>query len=131
MKQSDELIEIINGWFEAVAKGDTSWVDKYVSKQAGVRLVGTDPNEWLTGEDVIEFLKNEAQTLGGNVKVSHGETEAFTDGTVGWGVARPVVILPNGKEFRPRWSAVFHQEEGSWKLVQLHASVGVPNEEIL
>jgi hypothetical protein len=44
--------------------------------------------------------------------------------------------LPNGKSFSPRWSAVFHQEGGEWKLVQmhaseLHASVGIPNEELL
>ena len=60
-----------------------------------------------------------------------GEAEAFREGTVGWGVARPTLTLPAGKAISPRWSAVFHQEDGEWKLVQLHASVGVPNEALL
>ena len=129
MKESPELINIINGWFEAVVKGDPSYADKLLSSQ--VRLVGTDPNEWMEGDAAIEFLKHEAQTMGGQVKVTHGKTEAYFEGTVGWGVAHPVISLPNGKKFSPRWSAVFHQEYDEWKLVQLHASVGVSNEEIL
>lgn len=131
MEQSPELRDIITGWFTAVAQGDTSWVDRHVSRQAGVRLVGTDPNEWLGGEQAAHFLAEEAKAMGGNVQISVGEAEAYREGSVGWGVARPTITLPNGKAFSPRWSAVFHQENGAWKMVQLHASVGVPNEELL
>ena len=132
MERSPELEQIIGGWFQAVSHGDTSWVDRHVSQQARVRLVGTDPNEWLDGEQVAEFLKEEAKALAPmGVKVAAGEPEACREGTVGWGVTRPTLTLPNGKEISPRWSAVFHQEDGQWKLVQLHASVGIPNEELL
>jgi hypothetical protein len=30
----------------------------------------------------------------------------------------------------PRWSAVFRRENGDWKAVQVHASVGVTNEQL-
>jgi hypothetical protein len=131
MERSPELCDIIVGWFEAVSTGDASWVDRHVSRQAGVRLVGTDPNEWLEAERVADFLTGEVQAMGGNVSISPGEPETFREGTVGWGVARPTITLPDGREIAPRWSAVFHQEAGEWKIVQLHASVGVPNEELL
>jgi adenylate cyclase len=131
MQASAELRNIINAWFESVANGDISWADRHISRQAGVRLVGTDPTEWVAGEQVAEFLKDEVQAMGGVVQVSLGETEAYQEGSVGWGVARPTLTLPHGKQFSPRWSAVFHQENGEWKLVQLHASVGIPNEELL
>lgn len=131
MEPSAELRGIIVGWFEAVSNGDASWVDRHVSHQAGVRLIGTDPNEWLQGERVAEFLKGEVQAIGGGVNISPGETEAYREGTVGWGVTRPTISLPNGQTFSPRWGAVFHQEDGEWKLVHLHASVGVSNEELL
>ena len=48
-----------------------------------------------------------------------------------WGRARPTITLPNGQSFSPRWGAVLHREDGAWKIVQLHASVGVSNEELL
>ncbi len=129
MEPSPELREIIVGWFEAAAIGDVSWRDRHVSRQAGMRIVGTDPKEWLHGEQAYAFLKEEAERVGGKIKVIVPDAEAFTEGDVGWGVARPVITLPDGAQVSPRWSAVFHREEGQWKLVQLHASIGVSNEE--
>jgi hypothetical protein len=129
MQTSAELQRIINTWFESVANGDLTWTDRHISRNT-VRLVGTDPNEWLDGEHVTAFLKEEVKALGGVVKVELGDTEAYQEGSVGWGLARPTLIMPNGQKVSPRWSAVFHQEDGEWKLVQLHASVGIPNEEL-
>jgi ketosteroid isomerase-like protein len=128
MQTSNELREIINNWFESVASGDLSWTDRHISKTA--RLVGTDPNEWFEGEQAAEFLKEEVKAMGSVIKVELGETEAYEEGSVGWGLARPTLIMPDGKQIFPRWSAVFHEEDGEWKLVQLHASVGVSNEEL-
>ncbi|MDQ4043885.1 MAG: nuclear transport factor 2 family protein [Chloroflexota bacterium] len=130
MEPSAELRDIIAGWFESVERGDVSWVDHHVSRDTAVRLVGTDPNEWLEGEDVAQFLKEEVQTMGGQVRITPGHAEAFREGGIGWGIIRPTITLPDGREVTPRWSAVFHQENGEWRLVQLHASVGVSNEEL-
>jgi hypothetical protein len=49
----------------------------------------------------------------------------------GWGMARATVSIAGEKQVPIRSSAVFHREEGGWKLVQFHASVGVPNEGLL
>lgn len=131
MQQAPDLRKVIEDWFEAVSRGDTSWVDRHVSRSPGVRLVGTDPDEWLQGEQVAEFLKGEAEAIGGSVTVSFGDTEAYCEGTVGWGIARPILTFPDGQAFSPRWAGVFHREDGEWKLVQVHASVGIPNEQLL
>lgn len=57
------------------------------------------------------------------------ETEAFSEGSVGWGATRLSITFPDGTLVSPRWTAVLHQEHGEWKFVQLHASIGVPDEE--
>jgi hypothetical protein len=36
-----------------------------------------------------------------------------------------------GRRVPVRLTAVLHQEEGDWKAVQIHASIGVPNEQML
>ena len=131
MQASTELRAIITGWFDSVVSGDHSWAERHVSRRAGVRLVGAAPAEWLEGPQVVEFLREEVRALGGLIQVMAMETEAYREGTVGWGVANPILALPNGRQFAPRWSAVFHQEDGDWKLVQLHASVGVANAALL
>jgi hypothetical protein len=38
--------------------------------------------------------------------------------------------IPDGTEIPFRNSAVFLQEDGEWKLVHAHASIGVRNEEM-
>jgi hypothetical protein len=131
MERAPELEEIIAEWFESASRGDGSWVDRHVSRDADVLLVGTDPNEWLQGPRVGEFLKGEAETIAGDVDISPGEPVAFREGDVGWGITRPTLTLPDGKSVSPRWSAVFRREDGDWKAVQIHASVGIPNEQLL
>jgi hypothetical protein len=41
---------------------------------------------------------------------------------------KPSFVLPNGARLPTRLTAVLHQEEGEWKVVHLHFSVGVPDE---
>jgi adenylate cyclase len=129
MERAPELAEIIKAWFEAAAKGDVSWRDRHVSRQPGMRIIGTDPDELLEGERAYAFLKNEAEAAGGKLQVSVGHVEAFKEGSVGWGLAIPTITFPDGKKLTPRWSAVFHIEDGQWRLVQLHASFAKANTE--
>jgi hypothetical protein len=131
MEASPELRDIIAGWFQAVSTGDSSWLDRHVSHQEGVRLVGTDPAEWLAGEEVVGFMKQETEALAGGITIAVDDVEAYREGTVGWGMARPTMTFADGAQFSPRWSAVFHLEDDDWKLVQVHASVGIPNEEVI
>jgi hypothetical protein len=131
MERAPELEEIIAGWFEAAAAVDGSWADRHVSRDPDALLVGTDPNEWFQGARVGEFLKGEAEAMSGSVEISPGEPVAYREGDVGWGITRPTLTLPDGRSVNPRWSAVFHRENGDWKAVQIHASVGIPNEQLL
>ena len=40
---------------------------------------------------------------------------------------RAALILTDGTEASFRWTAVFRQEGGEWKMIQGHASIGVAN----
>lgn len=130
MQESTEIRDIIAGWFSAVASGDPGWVNRHLSKE--VLVVGTDPNEWLDFAQASTLLKSEAQEFGAmQVQVAMGRAEGFQEGSVGWGIVHPTITFPNGKSFSPRWAAVFHREDGQWKAVQIHASIGLPNEELM
>ena len=49
-------------------------------------------------------------------------------GLVGGGAADlALVVFPDGGGFPIRTSAVFHQEQGEWRIVNLHVSIGVPD----
>jgi hypothetical protein len=130
MERSPELEALVRAWFEAASKGDTSIVERHVSRHGGSRLIGSDPDEWFEDEAVAEFLRGEVEGSAGNVTFSPHGTEAFTEGTVGWAATGLTITLPDGRSVSPRWTAVFHREDAAWKFVQTHASIAVPNEEV-
>jgi hypothetical protein len=45
------------------------------------------------------------------------------------GACRAELRLPDGGELPFRITCVLHREEGEWKFVQSHASIGVANEQ--
>jgi ketosteroid isomerase-like protein len=131
MRRSSELEQLVNDWFVAASSGDATIVQRHVSPDAQVRLVGSDPAEWLQGgQDVAEFLAGEVEGAAGNVRFAPSETEAFEEGTVGWAATKLTITLPDGKRVSPRWTSVFHREGDVWKFVQTHASIGVPNDQV-
>lgn len=88
--------------FEAAANGDVSWRDQHVSHDPNLHIVGTDPEEWLLGDEAYRFLKDEAESVGGKVTVEVKEVEAFREGNVGWGVALPIITIADGRRIAPR-----------------------------
>ncbi len=131
MERSTELEEIVKAWFQAASSGDSSFVDKHVSPGDGTRLIGSDPDEWLSGGDAVAgFLKGEVQSAGGAVRFTPSDTEAWSEGTVGWATTRLTITMTDGRSISPRWSAVFRKEDSVWKFVQTHASIAVPNDQI-
>ena len=130
VERSRELETLVNVWFQAASTGDASVIDRHVSRDAAVRLIGSDPNEWLAGAKVADFLRGEVTGSGGKAKFVPSDTEAFSEGTVGWATTHLRITLADGGSITPRWSAVFHKEDGVWKFVQTHASIAVPNAEI-
>ena len=60
--------------------------------------------------------------------ITAGDLEAFVDGDVGWVADRPMLDVGDGNPVAIRFTAVFLREDGDWKLVQSHGSIGLPNE---
>jgi len=130
MDRSRELEVFVAAWFEAASRGDPALVGQHVSDHEGSRLIGSDPNEWLGASGIAVFLCGEAERSAGNATFTPSGTEAFEEGTVGWASTKLRITLPDGRYVSPRWSAVFHKEDGVWRFVQTHASIAVPNDEV-
>ncbi len=128
MVRSPELRALILRFYEALSKGDAAFIDSHFSVAEAARGLGTDPEEWWQGGQVAGAWKEQLEAMGGSMPIAAGDPEAYVEGTVGWVADRPTLQLPAGA-VGVRLTAVFHQEDGEWKLVQVHGSLGVPNEE--
>jgi SnoaL-like domain len=131
MERAPELEDLTQRFYQALADGDAAALEALVSARDGVLHIGTDPAEWW--DDSARFrraLRAQAQELAG-VRVSPGPLRAYREGSVGWAADRPTFRLPGGPALPLRVTVVFHQEDGAWKMVQSHASVGARNEDVL
>lgn len=98
MQRSPELEDLVRAWFEAATRGDASLVDMLVSPAEGTRLIGSDPGERFSGGTAVaEFLRREVEGAGGQARFAPTETEAFSEGTVGWATASLTITMPDGR----------------------------------
>jgi ketosteroid isomerase-like protein len=129
MERSDELRDLFLGFYEALANGDVAFFDRHFSREADVRGIGTDPQEWWSGPRVAEVFKEQIEAMGGSMVLKPGDPEAYVEGSVGWVADQATLTLPDGGELPVRFTGVLHREDGEWRFVQSHGSLGVANEE--
>jgi hypothetical protein len=133
MEPSNELKELLLRFYQDFSAGDVALFERISSRQAGALSIGTDPTEWwedyATLTQVARAQLREMRAAG--IRLVPGEPQAYREGSVGWAADRPTFQLPDGTAWPLRLTLVFHQEQGEWKIVQSHASFGLPNEQLL
>ena len=130
MKPSAEISELLSSVFDTF--GTNRMFETFsgmLPSDQGTLFVGTDDAEWWDNrESLMRALEAQAGELqGAQPKVTH--VEGWEDGSVGWGAARIEVVFGDGPPARLRFTGTLVKEGDEWKMVQGHASVGVPNEE--
>ena len=127
-RESAELRELILGYFSAFTTGDPGWVDRHVSRDPSLRLIGTAPNEWLQGEAGFDVFRREAAGATGALAAEVSEVEAYRCDEIGWGAAEVTFTNRQGATATARFTVVFHREGPDWKVVNSHTSLPVADD---
>lgn len=129
MEPSVELRELTNQLARAVGTGDVAFLERHVSRQPGVAFLGTDPDEWWTDLASLQRALQDQHAAG--VDAIPGNPLAYAEGDWGWAVDRAVRFRVGEREQPFRISMVDRREDGVWKIVHFHSSIGVSNEAAL
>ena len=130
-ERSPEIEQVLRDITDAMARSDLDEVGRRTSRDPSVVSIGTDANEWGEGFDEIMRLFRASTPEGGSsVTVAVDDIAAFREGGVGWAAGRVYFEIEGGR-VPVRLTAVLLQEDGEWKAVQSHASIGVPNDRML
>ena len=133
MEPSEELSDLTLRFYKASETGDLSFFDRHLSPQEGAQFIGTDSNEWW---EPLEALREAARTQseaieGGGLEIVGGQPQAYSEGSVGWVIDRNASFrLADSTQIPFRNTGVFRREDGEWKLVHGHTSIGVRMEEL-
>ncbi|HVE91735.1 MAG TPA: nuclear transport factor 2 family protein [Actinomycetota bacterium] len=131
MERAPDLEQAVRDFYSALGSGNAASAASMVSSSEACLWIGTDPGEWWEGADrartAISTQVGEMKEAG--ISISGGNPKAWRSGDVGWFVDQASFKLPDGNSVPVRITALCQKEDGAWKFVQAHASVGVANEE--
>jgi hypothetical protein len=125
MRESVAIRDAYRRFADRLSAGDVDSFDDVVSRQANL-IIGTAPGEWVEDRARMRF-GFEAE----GVRLEPRDARGYEEGTLGWVVDQPGFFFPDGSVMQTRVTFVFHNEEGSWRVVHAHFSVGVPDEEVV
>jgi ketosteroid isomerase-like protein len=130
-ERSPEIEQVLRDILDAMVCSDVDEIGRRTSRDACVLSIGSDASEWAEGYDEIMRLFRESTPEGElGVRVGLDDVKAFREGSVGWAAGHGYFEM-EGRRVPVRLTAVLHHEDGDWKTVQSHASIGVPNEQML
>jgi hypothetical protein len=85
MERSPEVEGALRRFILSVAAGDLDAILAFHSEEAGLRIIGTDAQEWYSDGEVVALWKAQVPELAAvGMSVHDLEVEGFEEGRVGW-----------------------------------------------
>ena len=126
MEESAAVRDAVLDFYKGVTSKAVERFDDLVSGEATTLVIGTAPGEWVTERSRLRFgFEVEGLTLEPGQRPM-----GWREGSIGWFVDEPYYGFPGGGGMRTRLTAIVREEAGRWKIVHMHVSVGVPDEEV-
>lgn len=129
MKKSPELQAVTKRLLEIFVSGSTDSLPNLVSAHPDARAIFTADRNWVAGSDGLIPLMAERSKRMDVDRIEFDRLEAFEVGDFGWAACAFSVLFGSGGSSSFRNTTTFVMEDGVWKAVQMHTSVGVPDEE--
>ncbi len=128
MRRSAGVEAVLEQLYDVMRGCDPQAVEQLLSEDLTV-AIGTDEEEWDTDHAaaVAGFL-TQTQAVG-VLTVRAGSPRGYSDGLFGWFEDRALVTFADGESAPIRVTGIVRHENGRWRLVQVHTSVGLPNAE--
>ena len=139
MRRSVELEAVIRRFFDARV-GPDAWTDADVdamkavaSRSEFLRQIGNERDAWAQGFDAVvqTWIDTQFQDSRRITDAAILRIEAYDNGETGWAAIEQERTLANGHVVVFRITTVFVLEGFSWKLVQIHISTPVADEQVL
>lgn len=132
MEKSRELVDAYQRFFREVQDGSLTSIQGRLSASDAVSGIGTDPSEWWMGRESLASVLDAQAAFLRQLGVIFDTSNAvgWTDGDFGFVIDQPTWTLRDGRSVQCRTTTIFHREGGTWKIVHLHVSIGVANDQV-
>jgi len=124
----DEVRKVLYEMIEAQNAGDAGRLRSMLSERPDAVHIGTDAEEWWTSGQVVDAVA--AASGGDDIRAVADDIDVHIHGDIAWAEGRGRFTRADGAERPVRMTGVLVREDNQWKVVQSHASIGVPNADI-
>jgi class 3 adenylate cyclase len=129
IKRSPELEAVVRRLWTAFATADDAAMGNMTVTDSALRFLLSGDEPWLEGDEVVPILRERSGAIA-MVSLEFDRLEAFDVGDFGWSACTLTTLDADGETRSFRQTGVFAIEDGIWKAVQLHTSVGVPPQDV-
>jgi ketosteroid isomerase-like protein len=130
IERAPDVEQAMRDSFDAMKRRDLETLLSRTSEGPGVVLIGSAAEEWYRGRDELMRMGDEMEGGGEGPVPTLDDVEAYSEGDVGWAAVHATWRM-GGTSVPFRLTVVMHREDGVWKHVQSHASIGVPNDQMM
>jgi ketosteroid isomerase-like protein len=130
MERSQDVRDAYIRWLEDLSRGTLSVADDSAFVGDGASIIGTGPSEWWMGAAARQAwaaLAHSFRETG--MRVVPDAPAAYAEGSIGWVVDQPTFRDGEGRAMQTRMTSIFRREADAWKVVHVHNSLGVPDEQ--
>jgi hypothetical protein len=130
VNRSGEVEQLALAWLAGMKAGDAVAVAGLFARSEATTVIGNGADQWFTGDAYTsERLGNSLGDHGG-IPFEPGSPEGWAAGDTGWFADRVTIAFP-GRTIPLRMTGVAIRQDGIWRLVQLHVSAAVSDEDLL
>jgi class 3 adenylate cyclase len=129
IKRSPELEAVLRRLWMAFATADHAALGNMTVTDPALRFLLSGDDDWLGGDEVVPILRERSRTIQ-VVSLEIDRLEAYEVGEFGWTACTVTTLNGDGETRSFRQTGVYAIEDGIWKAVQVHTSVGVPPQDV-
>ena len=124
-----DAYQTVRTYFDALIAGDADQLIKMMSLADHYVKIGTEPDEHIEGGENARDYYQRIVANAADIAIEYEHLDLQERGDVAWFYTRQIWRLKwfgVPEELAVRLTGVLEKEDGTWKFVQIHASIGVP-----
>jgi SnoaL-like domain len=130
MDRSPEVEQLAVAWLASMKAGDTVAVARLFAASEATTVIGNGADQWFTGDAYTRNRLDNSIGENGGIPFEPGSPIGWAQGDTGWFADQVTLVFP-AKTIPLRVTGVALRQDGTWRLVQLHVSAAVSDEDLL
>jgi hypothetical protein len=124
MTPAPEVRDTVLEMYRHMLAGESDEANELISRDPALVFIGS-AGEWI---DDQETLRAGTQVAGEGLEAGPSPI-GYANGDVGWFADQPTWLFADGTRAEMRLTAVLQHETAGWRIVNVHMSVAVPDDQ--